>query len=92
MKQTLKVAYQYLVICIRIQALQNRPKETQKAIDPQRANIKEAIEHFSEIFDVKPPGITLVISNRGIVFRLPYWEVLVTVVSQSVLLIKLCEL
>ncbi len=56
-----------------IQALQNHPKETQKAVDPQWVNIKEPIEHFSKIFDVKPPGITLVISNINfIIFKFSF--------------------
>ncbi len=68
MKQILKVAYQYLAICICIQTLQNHSKKTQKAIDPQRANIKEAIEHFSWKWKRK-----VYIKNKPIKWRLKYY-------------------
>lgn len=58
---SIPVIYRYLAIYIRVQALQNKPTESDTKIYPQDDNFKEAINYFRDNdFPISPPGLNLV--------------------------------
>lgn len=57
------LAYKYLAVYIKVQGLQNKPKESERLKNPQRKSFSEAIAHFNSKFESKCPGLTMLISH-----------------------------
>ena len=55
---THELLVQYLAVYIHIQALQNRPSESDPNHNALRDNIKEALGHFAEVSDKPVPGLS----------------------------------
>jgi hypothetical protein len=60
MKKGLKKIFKFLAVYIRVQALQEKPIETEKKVDPQRKSFQAAMNFFHEKFEEKPPGINFI--------------------------------
>ena len=67
-KPTAKQIFMYLAYRTRVQALQNKPKESKKNVHPQKAAFIEAINHFSELHKNEKLGIIKVQQLQSIFY------------------------
>lgn len=56
----LKKFYQCFAIFVRVQALQEKPKESHQEHDPQRTALTKAKKYFAENYEEGPPGINII--------------------------------